>query len=223
MLAVIECVGCKKEAFIRDTFKCDKYTHYVLSCGCEPIRCPGCNQLGSNVMYAEGEYYLICDNCDGDIDDGPPDQTHQSKRRRRHKEPKPPPAYTLDDKRKEYARAYLRWTDDEKFVLNTMQKQGKTHNELVAIFQRQPQIVSLYHLGSLTRDRFIPDSAAVFLLGERLRCTSCGHETTLSYLHLEKAANRLGVKVLDMSKEMLRSVTATSFKCTGCKSKTVSL
>lgn len=223
MLAVIECGGCKKEALVRETYECDKYTHYILTCGCEPILCRGCKQLGYNVMYAEGEYYLICDNCDCDIDDGPPEPISQPRRRRRRKEPKPQPAYTLDDIRKEHARAYLRWTDDEKFVLDAMQKQGKSNDELVTIFQRQPQVVGLFHLGQLPRDRFIPDSAAVFLLGERVVCNSCQHDTVLTYTHVEKAAKHLGVTVLDMSKEMLRGVIQTSFKCSQCKSKSVSL
>jgi hypothetical protein len=139
MLAVIECTGCNKEAFVRNTFKCDKYTHYVLSCGCEPILCPSYEQLGSNIMYAEGEYYLICDNCDSDIDDGPPEPLYQPKRaRRRVKELDLPPAYSLDDIRKEYARAYLRWADEEKIILDAMQKQGRRFSKLCVSGDNQP-------------------------------------------------------------------------------------
>lgn len=224
MLAVVICAVCKKEAFIRDTYQCEKYTHHTLSCGCENVLAPCCNRPSSNVMYVEGEYFVICDYCnDDDQVFDPPSaplgyEVKEHKRYISKKWREQNRAYSLDDKRKEYPRAYLKWTEDEKVARYVLSNEGRTDAELNAIFLRQPYISR-----ALTSERFVPDSAAVYLLGERLSCSSCHHETILTYLHLEKVAKHLNVNVLDISKEMLLDIMRSSFKCSECQAKAVIL
>lgn len=224
VLSVVTCVICKKDAFIRDTYQCDKYTHHILSCGCENVLAPCCNRPSSNVMYAEGEYFVTCDYCnDDDQVFDPPGaplgySVRRHKRRVSRKEREQNRAYSLDDKRKDHPRAYLKWTEDEKVAFDVLGKEGKTDAELNAIFLRQPHVSRLPD-----SERFVPDSASIYLLGEKISCGSCQHDTILTYLHVERVAKHLNVNVLDISKEMLLEVMKSSFKCTQCGSKAVTI
>jgi hypothetical protein len=227
MLAVVECVVCRQQAFVRDSYQSGQYTCLTLSCGCENVLCPTCDKPSSNVTYAEGEYFLLCDECDKDSggfdfpEEPETEETFQFQQRSRYVSPtwrKMNRAYSLDDLRKEHPRAYLKWTEDEKIALFTLRNQGKTSAELDAIFLRQPGVTRLPE-----SERFVPDSAAIYLLGEKITCDVCQHEAILTYLHLEKVAEYLKLKVLDMSKEMLLGVIKASFKCTQCKSKSVTI
>lgn len=227
MLSVVECVVCKKEAFVRDSYQSGRHTCLSLSCGCENVLCPTCKKPSSNVLYSEGEYTLLCDHCyDGSADFDPPEEpeaeeTFQFQRRSTYVSPawrKMHRAYSLDDMRKEHPRAYLKWTEDEKIARAALRNQGKTDAELNAIFLRQPNVVRLPD-----SEKFVPDSAAVYLLGETIMCGSCQHDTILTYLHLERVASHLGVNVLDLSREMLEGVMRSSFKCSWCKEKKVAV
>lgn len=220
MLAVVKCVICNHEAFVRDSSLHGKYTCLSLSCGCENVLCPQCDKPSWNVLYSEGEYPLICDNCcieeteDSEIYE-PPSRFVSKKWKEQNR------AYSLDDIRKKYPRAYLKWTEDEKVTFHALRNKGKTSAELDAIFQRQPGVSRLPGI----LDRFIPDSAAISLLGERVECSSCNHEAILTYSHLEKvaekeeAAKNLTVGVLELSKEILLNRMKISFKCGQCEAR----
>lgn len=226
MLSVVKCVICKKEAFVRDSSQSGEYTCLFLSCGCENVLCPTCEKPSSNVQYSEGEYTIFCDDCYDDSGDFDPsekpetEETFQFQKRSTYVSPtwrKMQRAYSLDDKRKEHPRAYLKWTEDEKIALATLRNQGKTNAELNAIFLRQPNVTRLPD-----SERFVPDSAAINLLGKTITCDSCQHRAILTYLHLERAATRLGVNVLDLSNEMLAGMLS-SFQCSQCKEKKVTI
>jgi hypothetical protein len=173
------------------------------------------------VLYSEGEYTVFCDDCyddSGDIDpagETETEETFQFQKRSTYVSPtwrKMQRAYSLDDKRKEYPRAYLKWTEDEKIALATLRNQGKTNAELNAIFLRQPNVTRLPD-----SERFVPDSAAIYLLGKTITCESCQHKNILTYLHLERVADQLHVNVLDLSNEMIARIMQSSFKCSHCK------
>lgn len=222
MLTVVECVICNKEAFVRDTYQSGQYTCLLLSCGCENVLCPRCDKPSANVLYSEGECSLICDHCDdgSEMFDPPGFQSHQPSRQVSKRWREQNRAYSLDDIRKVHPRAYLKWTEDERTTLEALRSRGKTPDDIHAIFQRQPHISSS---PPKVLGRFIPDTAAVNLLGEKITCGSCKHETILTYLHLERVAKRLTVNVLDISKEMLLDAMKLAFKCTQCKSKAVTV
>jgi len=60
-----------------------------------------------------------------------------------------PPAYSVEQIRREYPKAYMKWTKEEDECLARLYRDGKTVSQLAGIFQRQPGAIRsrLHHLG----------------------------------------------------------------------------
>ena len=69
-------------------------------------------------------------------------------------ERKKPKAYNIEEIRKKYPKAYMKWTKEEDDLLRNEFLQGKTIDELAKIFQRKPSAIRsrLQKLGLLRED-----------------------------------------------------------------------
>jgi hypothetical protein len=181
-----------------------------------------------DVSDTANEITPMCGSC-GDFDDGydaeidlpSPSERRQLRRRQKNL----PKAYSLDERfRKDHPKAYTKWTDDERISLGFCYTQGKTNDDLVAIFQRQPHVIS--HQAPLCAnslpDDAVAESGAVRMLGSQVTCSLCEHQNILTYLLLEKIAIKLTVNVLVIDKPTLLDALKY-LKCSKCGAKATQL
>jgi predicted RNA-binding Zn-ribbon protein involved in translation (DUF1610 family) len=183
-----------------------EYGEVCADCG-EPLISESVNE-----DYEVGRDYY-CGNCDTSLHDVIP-RKRESRVEINRAPPKP---YTLDDIRKEYPRAYLKWTQDEIIASCFVYKQGKADKGLVQIFERQPTVTSSRigeHLGEFS-ENLIPESSAIRILGSNVICASCNHYLILTYRRLERISTSLSINILALSKDAL-SEKINNYKCPEC-------
>jgi hypothetical protein len=129
-----------------------------------------------------------------------------------------PKHYTLDDIRRDYPRAYLKWSDDEIISSSILIAQNKTDNELVEIFERQPFITASRANADLSDYPQIDKSKAVHLLGSKIVCGVCQHKTTLTYGLLEKISIKSTIRIIEISRDVLVD-NLKRLKCLECNGK----
>lgn len=183
--------------------------------------CADCGDLliseSVNEDYEIGRDYY-CGNCDKSLHDVVPRKREGGVET--NKTPLKP--YTLDDIRKEYPRAYLKWTQDEIVASCFIHTQGKADKDLVEIFERQPTVTSS-RIGGHLRDfseNIIPESSAIRILGSDVICATCNHRLTLTYRRLERASTALSVNIVALSKDALLE-KVNNYKCPECGERTL--
>lgn len=133
--------------------------------------------------------------------------------------------YTLDDVRKTYPRAYLKWSDEEVVCSIIAINEGKTDEELMNIFGRQHSITRSGANGRSSQLKVKPReiSDVPGKLGNAIKCMACGHETLFTFTFLEMLAAKAGVPLLEMSEKQLNEGLRQYCRCRECKKKQATL
>lgn len=214
---LIKCAECGKESGILYSGTDDEgRISLFLSCECRNAWCMRCDAPARDVSDTAREVAPFCDRCvteemlayeeaEEAFAFQQPSKYISPKWRQMHR------AYSLDDKRKENPRAYLKWTEDEKLSIS-FHAQTKTHEELVAIFQRQPHIVP-HPRYCQPPEPPIPEQSAVRLLGANIVCDSCGHKSAFTFKQLEGIAEKLSIRVLMVTQDDLLWAMQSRFRC----------
>lgn len=133
--------------------------------------------------------------------------------------------YTLDDVRKTYPRAYLKWSDEEVICSVITINDGKTDEELMNIFGRQLSITRAGANGRSFRLKIKPMeiSDVPAKLGNVIKCMACGHETLFTFMFLEMLAEKAGFPLLEISEKQLNKGLRQYCRCQECKKKQATL
>jgi hypothetical protein len=189
--------------------------------------CSNCNEPvlseGINEPHEKGRHWY-CGNCDKTLWETRP-TTEEERIRYSNVTQK---TYTLDDIRKIYPRAYLKWSEEELICSFLIISEGKfsekskkeIDEDLVEIFGRQPNISSS-RIGLVDYSEEVDKlekSKAIYLLGKQVVCLACEHLSILTFKHLEKLAEKSSVNILEITKDYLISVL-NNFKCQNCSEK----
>jgi hypothetical protein len=180
--STIKCAECGKESTV-DYSHTDNDGHIglELSCGCRNSWCFTCNAPTREISDSSSYIYAFCDTCVSKQDEADaaeleflstlPQKPKKSYPRHFTSLPKKP-KLTVEQKREIYPRAYDPWTVDEDSAL-CLHAKFRSQAQLIAIFERQPEVISK-HVAEKSMVISFSGQSAVHLLGKDIVCGGCG-------------------------------------------------
>jgi hypothetical protein len=217
-LFMADCPVCNQSSELECTFELNNRIGIWLSCGCRAALCLHCKKLAMDCSGSASEvipFCFICSAADLDYEENFESQRkwqsnngYYPKKTKSHDK-----SYSLKDIQAEYPRAYKKWTQTEALCMKYFEEQGKSREEMLQIFQRQPSAMNY-------RGRISNESSslpyAVNIIGKQIKCNNCGRVTLFTYSHFAKCCEQFGISENDFI-EITMGYLLTKLSCRECK------